>query len=220
MLHDISHRVVQWERHHLQRQGPGRRRRAERQDQERQEIELNAAGGGEVRIGSLVPHRNGLMDVEGKRLMWRRLQAKPWGLLPAAERMSLHALCLPAVRVWEDFQLPRATGFELETWGGVSYHSVGVLRPVDVCDQGSVEILREFCSSTATVLWTVGVVIVTFALPTQGGAEADVLWVGALRRGAEAGARAAKQKGTKGFCGSGISITNRKSWARHQTAIG
>ena len=150
-----------------------------------------------VRLGSLVPHRNGLMDVMGRRVQWGRIKDPQKGLLPAMEGLGLHILGLPGVRVWEDFMLPTSLGFRLESWGGVSYHSVGILTPVGPGPGEESQTIYDLSTPTAVVMLVLDIVVVWFALHTSGSSEADAKWVIALREGAAAGVKAAERFQTR-----------------------
>ena len=75
------------------------RERLERRKTAESQVALPSQEMMTVRLGSLVPHRNGLMDVMGRRVQWERIKNPQRGLLPAMEGLGLHILGLPGVRV-------------------------------------------------------------------------------------------------------------------------
>ena len=150
-----------------------------------------------LKLGTLVPHRNGLMDIPGRAVQWDRIKNPQWGLLPAMKALGLHVLGLPGVRVWEDFDLPASLGFRFETWGGVSYHSVGLVTPIGPGLVEDCQVVYDLSSPMAAVVLIADIVVVWFALPTPGGPAVDALWVTSLREGAAAGAKAAERFRTK-----------------------
>ena len=78
--------------------------------------------------------------------------------------------------------------------GGVSYHSVGLLRPLEVSAQAPGNVIHA--SGDCYIVFTiVKVVVVAFALPTPSDAATDKLWVKEFIGGCTAGASVAAQVG-------------------------
>ena len=153
------------------------RERLERRKTAKSQVALPSQEMTTVRLGSLVPHRNGLMDVMGRRVQWGRIKNPQRGLLPAMEGLGLHILGLPGVRVWEDFELPTSLGFRLESWGGVSYHSAGILTPVGPGPGEESQTIYDLSTPTALVVLVSDLAIVWLALHTPGSSEADAKWI-------------------------------------------
>ena len=152
---------------------------------------INRAG--IIRVGSLNPHRNGLLNLQGSEVVWSRMKDLQAGLFRTVRDLNLAFLGLHACRIFEDFALPPVLGFDLTTIGGASYASVSILRPLEVCVQSEICIDRS--SPYFLVYVMAGVVYVIFGSPTPGGFKSDEIWAAELRRGKEAGVAVAKEKG-------------------------
>ena len=133
-----------------------------------------------LRIGCINPHRNGLMNISGSSVVWRRLKDPEVGLLRTLDDFGFSLLGLSACRVFGDFQLPESLGARLDALGGVSYHSVGVLRPLEVCLAS--EVFFEHSTSTALLVRLGSMLVVFFALPVYSGAGSDAHWVASLTK--------------------------------------
>ena len=135
------------------------------------------------------------MNVQGSSVVWSRLVDKQLGLLRTMREFNFAVLGLPACRAFEDFSLPASFGADLVSLGGVSYASVGVLRPMEVALTS--EVLLELSTPHALVTALDDIIVVVLALPTPSGVESDRKRVQELQRGREAGREAARSRGTE-----------------------
>ena len=146
-----------------------------------------------LRVGCLNPHRNGLANVQGTAVVWKRLTDESNGLFRVLSDFSFSLLGLPACRVFADFSLPAFFGADIASVGGVSYGSVGVLRPLEMCC--SSEVVWEESTKSSMIVKLEGAIVVIFALPTPSGPDSDERWVAEFTLGAEAGQRVLRASG-------------------------
>ena len=136
-------------------------------------------------FGCLNPGRNGLSNIAGSAVCWKRLKDARTGLLKALKDFGFCYFGLPACRLPSDFALPFSSGVDLFSLGGPSYHSVGCLRSLESCS--STAILHNFSSQFFLLLKVDDLIVITFALPTTGQVQNDILWALQLEKGAQAG---------------------------------
>lgn len=140
----------------------------------------------QLRIRDLVPHRNGLMDPSGKAFIMERQTNLDWGLFKCVTELGLSSLALPACRMPSDLELPLGTGFKLDSCGGVSYASTGLLRPMAMEPISAV--LGTADDGRFMVFSVLDIVVLNLSLPTPGKPSQDEVWGDVLASGAKAAA--------------------------------